>query len=203
MDRKQVTRKCMCGCGKEVITPDKVGREVKFAKGHCINNSGRFTRDSGLGNQYAKTHGLSYTKIYSIWKGMKRRCSPKSKDHRKNYFERNITVCKEWNIFENFYNWVIKSEYKTGFTIDRIDVNKGYSPNNCRWATPKQQSNNRQITKSFTYNEKTLSLSEWADVTELPYHVVFKRFKKGWTPKRIIETPLVKNKSHKKDDRSV
>ena len=160
-------------------------------------NRGQFTRERSIGNQYSKKHGMSYTKIYSIWHRIRSRCN-KNSSHKKYYYDRGIAVCKEWDSFENFLEWVLSSDYEVGLTIDRIDVNKGYSPENCRWATCKQQSNNRRVTVKLTYNGQTLSLSEWSDITGLPYHVVFKRYKKNWTPKKIIETPLIKNKSHQK-----
>ena len=163
-----------------------------------MHNSGRFTSERLRGNSYAKTHGMSHTKIYDIWNRMRSRCSCVSDPEKKrNYYDRGIAVCKEWDEFDKFFRWAIESGYMNGLTLDRKNVNKGYSPDNCRWATPKQQSNNRRITVKITYKGRTLSVSEWAGITGLPYHVVFKRYKNNWTPERIIETPLMAKKSHK------
>ena len=81
----------------------------------------------------------------------------------KDYGGRGITVCDEWkHDFKNFYNWAMDNGYKEGLTIDRIDVNGNYTPDNCRWATLKQQGNNKRNTVYLTYEGKTRSLSEWA-----------------------------------------
>jgi hypothetical protein len=160
---------------------------------------GRFTREYSLGNKNAVKHGSSHTKLYAIWRHIKNRCYGNDPQHRRYYAERGIKMCERWlNSFENFQGWAISCGYKDGLTIDRINVNGDYSPENCRWATRREQSNNRRVTLFLTLNGITRALSDWAEVAGLPYHVVFKRYKQGWNAERIINTPLQTRKSHRR-----
>lgn len=109
----------------------------------------------------AKT-GKTGTRIYRTWYGMHRRCkNDKHKDF-KYYGEKGICVCDDWAIFENFYIWGINNGYRDDLTIDRIDVNGNYCPENCRWITPMEQKNNMSSNKFITCFGETKTLAEWS-----------------------------------------
>lgn len=143
--------KCICDCGKEFY-PDL----ASVLRGNCKScGCDRYTHKTMLNG---KT-----TRLYRIWSNMKARCeNPKRKDFYR-YGGRGIKICKEWSKnFDSFKVWSEKNGYKEDLTIDRIDNKLGYCPENCRWATTKQQAMNRKTTRNITYKGKTMPLVFWA-----------------------------------------
>lgn len=119
-------------------------------------------------------------RLNSIFNGMKRRCYNTNECNYEIYGGRGITICDEWMNSEMFdwrttkgyvafKQWALSNGYKEGLTIDRIDVNKGYSPENCRWVTKKEQANNTRRNHFVTYNGKTQTMKEWCDELGLDY----------------------------------
>ena len=141
-------------------------------------------------------HGLKNTRLYSVWQGMKARCYRKSHPHYKIYGGRGITICREWqNDFQAFYDWAMSYGYADDLTIDRIDVNGNYEPDNCRWVTVQAQLNNRRNTTFVEINGQIKSLSQWADFAGLKYYTVRQRFKKGVRGADLIKA-IDEKKSH-------
>ena len=127
--------------------------------------------------------GRSKTRLYRIWWGMKSRCCTPSDGDYSNYGARGIRVCDAWLAsFDAFKDWALANGYTDELTIDRVDVNGPYSPENCRWATVKEQSRNRQNTLFIAYNGVTKSASEWAEQLGVSLWVIHSRYRRNGTP---------------------
>ena len=123
---------------------------------------------------------------YPSYKGMMDRCYNKNVSNYHLYGGRGITVCDEWKNIEEFEKWLKGTDYRKGLTLERIDVNGNYSPQNCRWATKKEQANNRRNTKYLTYNGMTHTISEWADITGINRSTLNNRVYRGWDVNKIF-----------------
>lgn len=154
----------------------------------------------GHRQSYYGTHKLSNTKLYRVYYGIKQRCyNPKVKNYY-NYGGRGIVMCNEWeNDFRSFYDWAIKSGYKDGLTIDRIDNNKGYSPDNCRWVTYKVNLRNKRTNRVIEFNGEQHSVIEWSEILCIPVTTLYNRLFEGWDIKNTLTTPLQTDKIHKKN----
>lgn len=131
-------------------------------------------------------HGLSRSRIYGVWNGMKDRCcNPKSRD-RKNYGGRGIRLSEEWETFENFFA-DMGSTYRKGFTIERIDVNGDYSKENCTWVTPMAQQANKRTNLVLRYLGQNYHLAELCRLTGLSKSKLRSRLAKGMTAEMAVE----------------
>ncbi len=124
--------------------------------------------------------------LYLTWTNMKRRCTEKNAKDSYRYVDRGISFSEEWKDFDIFYK-DMAGTYKKGLSLDRIDNDKGYSLENCRWATPKEQANNTGRNRRFTINGITKTFSQWIDTTEIKSSTVRQRF---YTYKWPIEKSL-------------
>lgn len=172
-ERKHGSRvyRCKCDCGniKDV-------RKDMLKNGHV----------KSCGCLHTK-HGKRETKIYHIFSEIKQRCYNKNNKSYNNYGGRGIIVCQEWlNDFMNFYNWAMNNNYQEGLTIDRIDNDGNYEPNNCRWADRKTQNNNRRNNTSISYNGKTQTLAQWSEELNVDQHTISLRKRKGWSNKECL-----------------
>ena len=105
----------------------------------------------------------------------------------RNKHKRGITICDEWlHNFDVFYNWAINNGYNDKLTIDRIDNDKGYSPNNCRWTTIHEQHNNMRSNICLTYNNKTQTIAQWSHDLGVSRYTLYGRYKKGWNTKKVL-----------------
>lgn len=175
---------CKCDCGNFTRVRGKNLKNGSVKSCGCLLKKGTQT-----------THGLSKTKLYTIWNSMKSRCSyPKSQSY-KRYGARGISVCDEWkNSFESFYSWSMENGYREGLTIERIDNNGNYCPQNCKWVTRKEQCRNRRTNIVFEYMGEKHILIEWCEILNLDYKFIYNRIHKmGWSFERSISTPKIHN----------
>lgn len=181
--------KCLCDCGN--YTEVQVGH---LTSGHskscgCLNDKER------LGN-ITRKHGMSHTKIYNAYLLMIRRCDKPNNPRYKDYGGRGITVCDEWRGeygFENFYKWAIENGYdetksRNEQSIDRIDNNGNYCPENCRFANIIEQANNKRTTARAQYNGKMYSMKELSEKTGLDRGKLYRKIIKE---KKDAETAIM------------
>lgn len=117
------------------------------------------------------------------------RCYYPSTNQYKNYGGKGIKVCDEWKHIEgfiNFYNWAMKNGYDETLTLDRIDNNKDYCPENCRWVTSKEQSNHRTNNVFYTFNGETKTSKQWCDEYNINQTTFIDRLKRGWTLEQAL-----------------
>jgi len=131
------------------------------------------------------THGKRFSKEYKIWRSMKERCYNQNNKRYHRYGGRGITICDRWlNSFENFLSDM--GEKPEEYSIDRIDNDGNYCPENCRWATRTEQANNRSSNNLLTIHGKTMTLSEWCRDTGQNHKTVQTRLSRNWTPEEAI-----------------
>lgn len=121
----------------------------------------------------------NYPRLYRIWTNARYRCSNPNANNYKYYGGKGITFCEEWNKFASFCKWSLNNGYEDDLTLDRVDVNKGYEPNNCRWVTMKDQTNNKRNNVYYEYDGQLHTLSQWSEIYGLNYDTVLTRYSNG------------------------
>ena len=125
-------------------------------------------------------HGLVHTRLYTTFHSMKARCLNKNNKNYSRYGGRGIKICDEWLAdFMNFYTWAINNGYKEGLTIDRINNDGNYEPNNCRWVGADVQMRNYSRNKFITINNETHCIADWADILGINVHTIYSRYQRG------------------------
>lgn len=131
-------------------------------------------------NKFKQTHGMSGTPTHKSWTSMKSRCLNPNFPCYIDYGARGITVCEKWMSFENFLSDMgIRPD---GTTLDRIDNKKGYSPDNCRWATKIEQQRNTSLNRIIEFNGERLTQAEWSERVGIKQSTISYRMRNGWTP---------------------
>jgi hypothetical protein len=167
-----------CDCGNE-----KTLRAQTFVSGAsrscgCLNNEVRRSQKNTL------THGLTRTRAWNAWVNMRQRCeNPKASGYHK-YGARGISVCERWAFFENFI--ADMGQCPPGWTLDRIDGTKGYSKENCRWATQKAQQNNRLNNSRLTLDGRTQTIAQWAAEIGIARHSIRNRLNRGLSIRDVL-----------------
>lgn len=163
---------CDCECGGVAVV------DTSALTGGKTTSCGCWQIESTI--QRSSTHGKTHERLYRIYAHMKDRCYLSTSKTYADYGGRGVTICNEWlNDFQAFYDWAIANGYNDDLTIDRIDVNGNYEPSNCRWATMKEQANNRRITLKHTYKGITHTLPEWEEITGINYAHLYVAYRHG------------------------
>lgn len=170
--------KCQCECGNTTIT-----RRERIIGGE--------TKSCGCINKRTTTHGLSNTRLFRIWSGMKRRCYNPNDKRYKDWGGRGIKICQEWlDSFLNFYKWATSNNYADNLTIDRIDVNGNYCPENCRWVKPNIQANNKRNNRIIEYQGQEYTLQQLSDKYNINRHTLLGRLEANWTLEDALHKTL-------------
>lgn len=179
----KVMWECLCDCGNTTFVSTYYLTSGKIRSCGCLHKEQLIARST--------SHNQRGTHLYSVWRSLRQRCNNPNSIQYKDYGGRGITVCDEWNAhFEPFYDWAMANGYDEGLTIDRIDNNKGYSPDNCRWANRTTQCNNTRSNHRITYKGATHTLSEWTRITGLSYVCLRQRINNlHWSVKKALTTP--------------
>lgn len=177
--RHDVQYRCMCDCGNAV---NVLG--IHLRSGHT-SSCGCYRQE--VSREKMTTHGKTNSRLYTIWKNIKGRCFYEGHDDYAYYGGRGITICSEWkDNFECFYKWAMTHGYTDDLTIERVDVNLGYNPNNCKWIPRSEQSNNTRRNIIVTMNGETHTLKQWSSILGLKYGTIASRVKRGWTPEDAL-----------------
>lgn len=176
---------CECECGSK-----------RWVQGHHLidgtsKSCGCLSRALSIARH--KTHGMSDTHIYFVWRSMLTRCESSQHPTYKNHGARGICVCEEWHEFSKFYDWALKTGYvdRVGLTLDRIDNDGDYEPSNCRWTDMRVQSNNRRTNSVVEINGRAQTRTQWAREFGINIMTVNSRINiSGWDEIRALTTPV-------------
>jgi len=175
------TWNCVCICGNTRIIPGNKLRAGFYRSCGC--QSPKFT------SERTKKHGKSRSRVYRIWVGMKIRCSDKAMGKsRKNYYEKGIRVCKRWMNFENFY--LDMGDPPAGCTLERVNGNKNYGPENCIWASYKMQANNMKSNHVVEHLGESMTISMWANRVGMKPNTLLTRIRRHWTFEVALRLPV-------------
>ena len=173
---------CKCECGNGIIV-----EKHNLISGNS-KSCGCYNHDRIMERCY-KHNGFK-ERLYGVYRGMLQRCNCKTHKHYANYGGRGIKVCDEWKDYNSFREWSINNGYKTELSIDRIDNNKGYSPDNCRWVTRVEQARNTRRSRIIEFNGERLTMIEWSNKIGISEGTLFARLKSGWSINKALSTPL-------------
>ena len=192
-------------CGT-YIAPNGTKDPLWLCECNCENHTRLTLRGSQIRNGRTKScgcfsaerfkkmitkHGFGdQENIYCHWLNMRFRCNSTKCEKYDCYGGRGITICKEWDDYAIFRQWSLDNGYEEGLTLERIDVDGNYEPNNCKWATWKEQQNNKRSNHYLTYNGETHTMKEWSEIRNINYGALRSRINYGWSIGRALEYEL-------------
>ena len=209
MERKQYTRRKAGDCVNGAVLIERVnGRLWKMkcscgelfvaqpsdSKGVCRKCAmEKLSEERTKHGESPKQGRQNASKLYSVWVNMRNRCFNSNNKSFVYYGGRGISVCDEWNEFLNFEKWAIQNGFEENLTLDRIDVNGNYEPENCRWISRKEQMRNTRSNHLLTYNGDTKTMAEWAEITGIPYSTLKQRINKyNYSVEKALTKPVKK-----------
>lgn len=179
---RTIRLRCRCRCGQEFSADRYRVLKGRIKSCGCLRQSGH--------GVCTPTHRRSQSSEYRTWAAMKRRCYLPTDGSFDRYGARGIAVCDRWReSFANFYD-DMGPRPSRNHSIERRDNNGPYAPQNCHWATPKEQANNRRSSHTITLGEKTATVAQWSAITGISAAVIYARQKLGWDVPRTLLTPV-------------
>ena len=177
--------RCVCDCGRE-----KIARGANLISGQtqscgCLNYTSHTKLRDGK------------SRIYVIWVGMKQRCENSKRIDYAKYGGRGIRVCNEWHDYLAFCDWARANGYDESKSIERINNNGDYSPDNCQWVDYTVQQNNKRNSFCLTVDGETRTAAEWSKISGIPSDRIRKRKRSGWTDRDAVFEPLDYTHQHK------
>ena len=180
--RNTIMAHCRCDCGSEKDVFWQALADGRVKSCGCLNRE--LTAKRGHDNA---RHGGCGTRLYRIFRSMRERCERPRHMHYASYGGRGIKVCPEWRgNFAAFREWATSHGYADNLSIDRIDNDRGYSPDNCRWVDTRAQGNNRRTCHLLTVSGQTHTISQWAKLTGIGKTTIKERMRRGWSAERAL-----------------
>lgn len=192
--RHRIAYWCDCKCGAKDV----------FRTGESLRTTNKFHSCGCHMREIAKInatiHGDTpkgqWNRLYRIWSLMKDRCDNSNSPAYKDYGARGISVCNEWYNYLVFKDWALNHGYDKSLTLDRIDYDGNYFPDNCRWVTKAEQARNRRFCVKYTIDGETHILIDWARIYHINPGTIQYRIKSGWPVEKAITTPVAKRKNN-------
>ena len=179
---------CKCECGNVISLRTST---LNGKNGPCQISCGCYKKEKARKAKFV--HGDSKTRFHNIWEDMRRRCNDSSRRSYKDYGGRGIKVCDEWqNNYLSFKEWALNNGYADDLSIERIDYNKGYNPENCTWIPMPEQSKNRRMCNFITINGITHIQADWAREYGISPNCLSYRLNHGWDLEEALNTPAGK-----------
>lgn len=171
---------CECGTVREINANSLLNGKSRSCG--CFQRE----RSAEIASELFSIHHETKSRLYQCWASMKARCYDPRNIGYANYGGRGIRVCAEWLSYEPFRDWAMSNGYRDELTLDRIDFNGNYEPNNCRWATHIEQSNNRRSNVFLEYNGEKHTIADWARLAGIPYGTFHSKFRRGCSLAQIL-----------------
>lgn len=179
---------CSCDCGNTSFVRADVLKSGRVKSCGCLKRELFINRSINRN----RTHGKAHTRVNEIWKKMRRRCQNRSDVSYERYGARGISVCERWQTFENFYADMGDPPTRK-HSIDRINNEGNYEPENCRWATVLEQSNNKRSNTVLTFRGQSKTIAEWAREIGISPFRLSSRLAAGWGVKEALTSPVAKS----------